>query len=256
MSTDETPLNEGWTPGGSRRPAAGGDLDRWGPLRDFLRDRLPPAVRGGRLDPGVRGAVALAVVALLAAVSAILIAWSASARPAAARSVPAPAVAVPKLGAAPGLATTAAAAPATSVVVDVAGKVRRPGLVKLAGGARVADAIASAGGVLPGVSTTGLSLARRLVDGEQLVVGVPQPAAVVGSGASGASSAAAASGPVNLNTATVSELDALPGIGPVLAQRVVDWRLSHGGFTSVDQLREVSGLGGKKFDTLAPLVAV
>jgi competence protein ComEA len=254
VATDDSPQPEGWTPGGALRPTGSRELDRWGPLRDFLRDRLPLAVRGGRLDPGVRGAVALAVVALLAAVAAVLIAWSSSARPASTRSMPAPAVAVPKLsGSAPGLAA-AVSAPATSVVVEVAGKVRRPGLVKLAVGARVADAISAAGGMQPGTPTTGLSLARRLVDGEQLIVG--EPAVVGAPSPAGSASPGVAAGPVNLNTATVSELDALPGIGPVLAQRVVDWRLSHGGFTAVDQLREVSGLGGKKFDTLAPLVTV
>jgi competence protein ComEA len=95
-----------------------------------------------------------------------------------------------------------------------------------------------------------MSLARKLVDGEQVVVGEPQPVAQ-GSGAP-----TAAAGPLDLNTATESELEALPGIGPVLAQRVVDWRTAHGSFTAVDQLRQISGLGGKKFDALAPLVRV
>ena len=241
----------GWTPGGAARPAPEAELDRWGPLRDFVRERLPPAVRGGRLDPGVRGALALAVVAFLAAVTAVFIAWSSAARPVASRSIAVPAVAVPTLSSS--ASATGAGVSASGVVVDVAGKVRRPGLVKLSGVARVADAIAAAGGVLPGASTAGLSLARRLVDGEQIVVGAPQ--AVVAP-VPGSSASAAVAGPVDLNTATVAELDALPGIGRVLAQRVVDWRTSHGGFTSVDQLREVSGLGGKKFDTLAPLVRV
>jgi competence protein ComEA len=114
----------------------------------------------------------------------------------------------------------------------------------------VADAIAAAGGVLPATSTVGMSLARRVTDGEQLVVGEPQPAGQGGQ----VSGSTAPAGPLDLNTATVSDLDALPGIGPVLAQRVVDWRTAHGGFTSVDQLRQISGLGGKKFDALAPLV--
>jgi competence protein ComEA len=95
-----------------------------------------------------------------------------------------------------------------------------------------------------------MSLARRVIDGEQLVVGEPQP---VGQLAQPNGSAAPA-GPLDLNTATVTDLDGLPGIGPVLAQRVVDWRTAHGAFTSVDQLRQISGLGGKKFDALAPLV--
>lgn len=223
--------------------------DRWGPLRDFVRDRLPPALRGGRLDPGVRGALALAGVALLAAIVAVVLASSSSARPAARQQVAAPAVAVPKLAASTPSATVS---PPADLVVDVAGKVRHPGLVKLAAGSRVADAIAAAGGVLPQTSTVGMSLARRLIDGEQLVVGAAQPAGPV----TQSSGSGVPVGPLDLNTATVSDLDGLPGIGPVLAQRVVDWRTAHGGFTSVDQLRQISGLGGKKYDALAPLVRV
>ena len=251
MPTDEPPAG-GWTPGGleasgqSQHPAE--PTDHWGLLRDFLRERLPPALRGGRLDPGVRGALALAVVALAAAVVAVILAWTSSAKPAVKRAAVVPGVAVPKLASPAGAVSSVP----PDVVVDVAGKVRRPGLVKLAAGSRVADAIAAAGGVLPPASTVGMSLARRLIDGEQLVVGEPQPAGTVPQ----ASGSTAASGPLDLNAATASDLDALPGIGPVLAQRVVDWRTAHGAFTSVDQLRQISGLGGKKFDALAPLVRI
>jgi competence protein ComEA len=253
MPTDE-PRPGGWIPGGLEGPGESEPppevTDRWGPLREFLRERLPPALRGGRLDPGVRGALALAGVALAAAVAAVVLAWSSSAQPAAKRAEVIPAVAVPKLSesAAPLVAPSTVA---PDVVVDVAGKVRRPGLVKLASGSRVADAIVAAGGALPGASTVGMSLARRLIDGEQLVVGEPSPAA-----SDPAAVSPQPSGPVDLNSATVSDLDALPGIGPVLAQRVVDWRTAHGAFTAVDQLRQISGLGGKKFDALAPLVRV
>ena len=206
-------------------------------------------MRDARLDPGVRGALALAAVALAAAITAVMLAWTSAARPAAS-PIRVPGVAVPRLSS----TLSAAASAAADLEVDVAGKVRRPGLVKLAAGARVADAIAASGGVLPGVSTAGLSLARKLVDGEQLLVGLVPPA--VASGAPPASGVVVGTGPVDLNTATVTDLDALPGIGPVLAQRILDWRAAHGSFASVDQLREVSGLGGKKFDTLAPLVRV
>jgi competence protein ComEA len=138
------------------------------------------------------------------------------------------------------------------MVVDVAGRVRRPGLVRLPPGSRVADAVAAAGGALPGVDLSTLNLARVLVDGEQVLVGIPgtstpggaQPG--VGGGA----------GTIDLNTATVDQLDSLPGVGPVLAQRIVDWRTAHGRFTSVDQLGQVGGIGPKKFGDIKPHVTV
>jgi competence protein ComEA len=100
-----------------------------------------------------------------------------------------------------------------------------------------------------------MSLARKLVDGEQLLVGEPSAAVAPGVVAS-SGEAGAAGGPVDLNSATLGDLDALPGIGPVLAQRIVDWRTQHGSFTSVDQLREVSGVGDAKFADLSALVRV
>ncbi len=119
----------------------------------------------------------------------------------------------------------------------------------------MADAITAAGGALPGASTEGLSLARRVVDGEELLIGLPQPPSAAGASSPEAGSPGADQ-PVNLNTASLSELDALPGIGPVLAQRILDWRAEHGAFTSVEQLQEVSGLGGKKFGAIAALVRI
>jgi competence protein ComEA len=126
--------------------------------------------------------------------------------------------------------------------------VARPGLVRLPAGSRVDDAVRAAGGVVDGADAGLLNLARRLVDGEQVLVGVdPPPAAAAAPTATG--------GPVDLNTATVADLDALPGIGPVLAQRIVDWRTEHGRFASVEQLREVTGIGESKYADLAAEVA-
>lgn len=141
------------------------------------------------------------------------------------------------------------------VVVDVAGEVRRPGVVELPAGSRVVDAIDAAGGTLPRADTTPLNLARVLADGEQVLVprrgtAVTEQPAVP---SAGATSAAAQ---VDLNTATLEQLDALPGIGPVLAQRILDWRTANGGFTSVDQLQDVSGIGEATYADLAPLVRV
>ena len=156
-------------------------------------------------------------------------------------------------------ASAAAPAPAT-VTVDVAGKVRHRGIVVLDAGARVVDALEAAGGAKPGVDLTGLNLARVLVDGEQVVVGVAVaagPAAAASSSPDGSSSSPP--GPtelVNLNTATEAELDTLPDVGPVTATSILQWRDQHGGFTSVDELLEVDGIGEVTLGKLTPYVTV
>jgi competence protein ComEA len=139
-------------------------------------------------------------------------------------------------------------------VVSVVGRVARPGLVQLTDGTRVADALAAVGGALPGTDLMGLNIARRLSDGEQLLVGVaPPPGQPVDTPAS---ATAGRSGPIDLNAATLEQLDGLPGVGAVTAQRIVDWRTAHGRFTSVDQLREVSGIGPARLSQLKKLVRV
>ncbi|SIR85369.1 competence protein ComEA [Microbispora rosea] len=141
------------------------------------------------------------------------------------------------------------------VVVYVTGKVRNPGVFVLASGARVADAIEAAGGLRKGAKPGGINLARRLVDGEQIVAG---SAATAGAGSASVpdSNIAPGAGVVNLNTATVEQLDALPGIGGVIAQRIADYRNAHGGFQSVDQLKEVPGIGDRKFAEMRDKVSV
>ncbi|ELS53197.1 putative DNA-binding protein [Streptomyces viridochromogenes Tue57] len=154
---------------------------------------------------------------------------------------------------APGAAGTAAA----EIVVDVSGKVREPGIHRLPAGSRVADALRAAGGVRPGTKTDGLNRARFLVDGEQVLVGgpIPAPGTAAGTVPGGAAVAGAApAGPVSLNTATADQLDTLPGVGPVLAQHIIDYRTQHGGFRSVDELREVNGIGDRRFADLQNLV--
>ncbi|WP_033306360.1 ComEA family DNA-binding protein [Streptomyces iakyrus] len=164
-------------------------------------------------------------------------------------------------GASPGSVKAGAAA----IVVDVSGKVREPGIHRLPAGSRVADALHAAGGVKPGTNTDGLNRARFLVDGEQVIVGGPAP--VTGPGAGGtapggpagttgaaAGGAAAPVAPVPLNTATADQLDTLPGVGPVLAQHIIDYRTQHGGFRSVDELREVNGIGDRRFADLRNFV--
>jgi competence protein ComEA len=149
----------------------------------------------------------------------------------------------------PAIRPTAAA----RVTVDIAGKVAHPGLRRLPKGSRVADALTAAGGPLPGTDTTTLNLARPLVDGEQILVGI-RAAPAAASGPADPSGASPPSGPVSLSSATPAQLDALPGVGPVLAQHIVDFRTRHGGFTSLAQLRQIPGIGPRKFATLQPLV--
>jgi competence protein ComEA len=140
---------------------------------------------------------------------------------------------------------------AAKVTVDIAGKVAKPGLRRLPKGSRVADALTAAGGALPGTDTTALNLARPLADGEQILVGVTPPAAAIDTG--GATGTAGATS-LSLNSATEPQLDALPGVGPVLAQHILDFRTQHGTFTSLQQLRQIPGIGPRKFATLQPLV--
>ncbi|MFJ4921882.1 helix-hairpin-helix domain-containing protein [Streptomyces sp. NPDC088725] len=142
------------------------------------------------------------------------------------------------------------------IVVDVSGKVGRPGVLRLPAGSRVADALRAAGGVSAGADITGLNRARVLTDGEQVLVGVPVPAGAAAGVADGGGGGGGAGppGPVGLNSATAEQLETLPGVGPVLARHIMDYRAENGGFRSVDQLREVSGIGDRRFADLRPLV--
>ena len=160
------------------------------------------------------------------------------------------------------------AAPADTgpLVVSVSGRVARPGLVRLAPGSRVGDAVDAAGGATPDADLTGFNLAARVTDGEQVVVGVPTPVtppagaaaggAAPGSGGGSGGAGGAPGGRVDLNTATLEQLDQLPGVGPVTAQRILEWRTQNGRFAAVEQLQEVSGIGDARFATLRDLVSV
>jgi competence protein ComEA len=145
-------------------------------------------------------------------------------------------------------------------VVDVVGAVRRPGLYRLAQGARIADAVARAGGTTRNADETLINLAAPLADGEQVVV--PKrgtapaggaPAAGAGAGGPAAAGAPAAA-PVQLSTATLEQLDSLPGVGPATAQKILDYRQKHGAFHSVDELDAVPGIGPARLDQLRDLV--
>lgn len=149
------------------------------------------------------------------------------------------------------------AAPAT-ITVHVVGAVRRPGVYVLPGGARATDAVAAAGGLLGNAEQGAVNLARVVSDGEQLLVPVQGAAAPGRPGAAGSGSGAgpATGGPVDLNTATPEQLDALPGIGPATAQKIIADRTENGPFRSVDDLLRVSGIGAAKLDALKDLVTV
>ncbi|MFJ9622012.1 helix-hairpin-helix domain-containing protein [Streptomyces sp. NPDC101181] len=245
-------------------------------LVSAVRDRLPLWVRL-RCGIAPRTSVVLGMVLLAAVVFAAFHFWSV--RPEAVRA-PEPVVAegstadpaLPQESLRPdspdpvprpiGGAPQAGGAAAGEVVVDVSGKVRRPGVRRLPAGSRVADALRAAGGVRDGTDVTGLNRARVLVDGEQVVVGLPAGASAPGAtgGAGGPLGAAGPPGqpgpgaPLSLNTATAEQLETLPGVGPVLAQRMIDHRTESGGFRSVDELREVNGIGDRRFADLQPLV--
>ncbi|HET8585008.1 MAG TPA: ComEA family DNA-binding protein [Casimicrobiaceae bacterium] len=157
----------------------------------------------------------------------------------------------PPLAVAPLSGTTAAdpspaRARSPGLVVDVAGAVRRPGVYTVPSGDRVVDAIARAGGFTAHADRTAVNLAAPLVDGEQVVV--------AGAKAAGAAGSSAAGAPVSLNSATAEQLDALPGIGPVTAQKIIDYRTQHGPFTSVDGLDAIPGIGAARIGELQGLV--
>jgi competence protein ComEA len=231
------------------------------PATDPLAALDPSARRAG---PGTRIAVGAAVVVFIAAVAIAAIVSFASSGGGAQGVVSAHGAAPDATGAGSGSAGVAGdtaagrdasgAGTAAILLVHVLGAVAQPGLVELRPGARVVDAIAAAGGLAADADQAGVNLARPVADGEQLVVpriGEAPPAA---GGAAGG--ARAGDGLVHLNTADAAELDTLPRIGPALAGRIIDWREANGGFTSIDQLLEVAGIGDAVFAGIAELVAL
>ncbi|MET0999826.1 MAG: helix-hairpin-helix domain-containing protein [Marmoricola sp.] len=252
-------------PGPARRLRhhLGGHLGGW------LGDRVPETLRGRvGLDPGPVLLVVALVAVAVTATAFVVMRMGGEAEP-----VPrSPALQTPSgsssplvQSAAPGPASAGASAAGStagsssaasgSVTVDVAGKVRRPGVTTLPAGSRVVDALKQAGGPRGRVDLSTLNLARVLVDGEQILVGRQAPPG--GLAASASTAAPDATGAlVNLNTATSEQLDTLPGVGPVTAQKILDWRTANGAFSSVDELLEVDGIGEKTLADLAPHVTL
>ncbi|WP_326837683.1 ComEA family DNA-binding protein [Amycolatopsis rhabdoformis] len=201
-------------------------------------DPAHPGLPGVLKNPRVLVALGLVVVVALIAAGFTVFGGSPAAELA---------PALPSAKAHPSVAAPSSSA--AKLVISVIGHVRAPGLVTVPAGSRVADAVRAAGGADPGTDLSGLNLARKLTDGEQLAVGI-----TVASSAPAGSGAPA--GKLDLNSATPAQLDTLPGVGEVTAGRIVDWRTEHGGFSSVEQLRDVEGIGESKFEKLREQVTV
>jgi competence protein ComEA len=211
---------------------------------------IEPGLRSARVRIGVGAGVVIVIVALVAAVL-----FNAFGQRGSATEIVAPS-STPREGSVNG----GDGLPRSELLVHVLGAVKRPGLVSLASGSRVVDAVASAGGLADDADVAGINLARPVSDGEQLVVpkvGEVPPAAPSGAGGAADAGVAAASGAlVNLNTATQAELETLPRIGPALAQRILDWRTANGRFTAPADLQKVTGIGQKLFDGLSDRITV
>lgn len=218
------------------RARAGDLIERW------LPDGTRVSSAASRRKRVIAAAVGVVVVC-----GVVVVALTGTPAPEQAPVLPAAVGASPR----PVSATSNTGPGSASVVVSVVGKVARPGLVTVPEGARVDDVVRACGGLVPGAEIGSLNLARKVSDGEQIYVAVPGAAPV-----EGAADQPGAPGPVDLNSASAAQLDTLPGVGEVTAQRIVQWRAQHGRFASVEQLREVDGIGDGRFATLRELVVV
>jgi competence protein ComEA len=189
----------------------------------------------------------LVLLLLLAGGAALVVVGRVLPRPAAPAAELAPVVSVS--AGAPAVASAGAGGP---VVVDVVGAVRHPGVYRLPAGSRARDAVRRAGGPTRRADLGSVNLATRLADGEQVRVPQRAPLAAVSAGQETSAPPAI----VHLNSASADQLDALDGIGPALAQRIVDYRGAHGGFGSIDELDEVSGIGPVRLESLRPRLAL
>ncbi len=225
-------------------------IDRDGRLPRPDRDGglpAPAAVRAlAAFNPGRQALKPLLAVAVAVAALAGYLVW---------HSRPTAQVVAPRASVAALAPTAPTSSAPTMIVIAIQGRVRHPGLVRLPAGARVADAIDAAGGPLPGTDLSYVNLAQKLVDGELIVIAKSGPAGGSGGVAAGPAGLGSAR-PLNLNTATATQLEALPGIGPSLAGHIIDYRTTHGAFKSVDELRNVPGIGDAKFAEVKDLVTV
>ncbi len=239
-------------------------LSRW--LPDTNTQASPGWLAAARADPGRAGAIALGVVGVVAVLVTVFTLLRDKTPPVVSAKLPP----VEMVSSAP--TSPSAPAPEGPVVVSVVGLVHKPGLVTVSSGARIADALTAAGGALDGADLIGLNMARRVADGEQIIVGIAAPPGeptTMGSSVASEPTAAASSGEptandagpapaasIDLNSATEEQLDALPGVGPVTAAAIVAWRTANGSFTSVDQLADVDGIGPARLEKLRAQVHV
>ena len=156
----------------------------------------------------------------------------------------------------PAIITPTIPAITEELIVDVSGRVRKPGVYSLIKGSRAIDALNLAGGALPGVNLGDINLAHILFDGEQIIVGAPRVTYSSGSRSAPKAKAPTAASPLSLNSATLAQLDTLPGIGPVMANRIFAYRKLNGPFTLIDDLKKVSGIGDATFAEISKLVRI
>lgn len=236
---------------------------------------LPGALRSASLSPPWRAVIGAAVVVVIA-ISAMV--WRVTSATAisepiatgftASSSAPAPTDGPPPRSPAASAAQVPVGGESTGqarphLVIHVIGRVAKPGVVNVPDGSRIHDVVQAAGGAVRGADLAAVNLARRALDGEQLVIPAvgevqppPQPAPNSAAAQAPTQTSGAASAPMDLNTADQFALETLPGVGPVLAARIIAWRDQHGRFTSVEELAEVTGVGEKRYAELAPRVRV
>ncbi len=231
--------------------AADSSAEAWGPTSADPDDRTTSETGPASLPVQTKVLTnrhILVVGAVLVAAVVLTTWWLLSGTPERIEAAPKPAF----------VASASATAPKTAaiVVVDVVGKVKTPGIVELPPGSRVIDALKAAGGIKGKPDTTALNMARVLSDGEQILVGIEPVQGTVGSTSPGAATPGGNGAKVNLNVATIEQLDALPGVGPVTATAIISWRDEHGRFSRIEELMEVKGIGPATMADLKPLVMI